>query len=501
MRCTQSVASLLLSLLLLSSCRGLLKDQHDLTLFPRGSSPEPHSFADPKGKGKADASEGHGQSTGLLGDVVRQALSRPASHAHPSETTHSHSSQGPSAHTAHPSQTSQAHATHPTHDSHSAQAVHSQATLGGRLSRLVAGIPPAGSYSRKVREKANQVATSGGEKPARKVPGPKKGNQVATSGVEKPARKVPGPKKGHGHWWTKPMSRPPAQPGSGKYYETKKRYRERMKAKKLESQGPPDQTPTAKQQHHQGEPGSPDAGTHAVSRRDTDSVLAVRGSGSRSSSPSSPKGKAPAHQDEYTGLLGDVVRQGQRKPATSHPTGLLEDVVHQATARRPSHGHASHSLPVHLSAHQNQVPHTPPAHPKKPNYSSRPDPGHEEHGGRLGHIVAGLRPLSFHPRKASKQKTHDLGVSGAKSAEEAQSLSKMKWWKRPQSRPPAQYGTDKYYETRKRWREKKKEKKAKGLEPPAEHPSNQQKHPPGGPGSPGAGSHAVGRRRRSGAGD
>lgn len=202
--------------------------------------------------------------------------------------------------------------------------------------------------------------------------------------------------------------------------------------------------------------------------------LQPRGSGSDSSpsriSPSHSKGKAPMYQS----------------------TGMLEDIVHQALRRPPSPSHTIHSsgtLPAHSHTSTGPYPQT---HTKQP--------------GQLGHLVDGLHPLRVEKKPGvparrggrplgSKNKPKSSSQSVAVKplqAKPARPAKGSKWWNTPGGRPrPAlsAYGTGPRYASQKRYREKKKLAETGKL--PDEHPTKHLHHPPGGPGSPGAGSHAV----------
>lgn len=228
--------------------------------------------------------------------------------------------------------------------------------------------------------------------------------------------------------------------------------------------------------------------------------LCSRGSGSRSPSPSRWGGQGSTH--ESTGLLGDIVRQGTKRPATPHQASHSTH-IQAAHSSQPTHPPPAHTsqLPHPHPAHSGQPAQAHPAHqlqstpaqvrPKKRPYNRRPKPTTDtapKHQPlpRLGQLVAGLHSVPY----SRKAPVHDV-------LPQTQQHTNRSWWKKPGGRPPSQIGTGTKYEEGKKYREAKKLKMQK--EHLDGHPSGHQHHPPqgGGPGSPGAGSHAVAKRRLS----
>lgn len=230
---------------------------------------------------------------------------------------------------------------------------------------------------------------------------------------------------------------------------------------------------------------------------------------------------APTH--ESTGLLGDVVRQGISKAPTHESTGLLGDVVHQAAARSAVSNHPSHPLQFHpghssqpLQARPAPLPHLTQAHSthqlqppqrltaqqkqatqgpagsRAQSTRSRSKKGVEGSGSSRKHQpLPRLRQLgaSLHsiPHDVRKDPAHDILPATRKHTQRS-------WWKRPGGHPPSQQGAGTHYEASKKSREKKK-LKTQGTQAD-DHPTWHPHHPSrgGGPGSPGAGGHALSRR-------
>lgn len=216
--------------------------------------------------------------------------------------------------------------------------------------------------------------------------------------------------------------------------------------------------------------------------------LQVRGSsgsgpGAKSPSPTHSKEKAPAHEGPSVRLFGVNVTPGH-KPVLS------------------PHSKQSPNLPYEQSDHSSSSRHAPVVHHPAPLHS------HEtgKHSGSLGHLVAGLQPHppqrpANPPRrpgrpKGAKNIPKSVKASEALTARPARTAKGQKWWKTAGGTPSASksaHGTSDRYERQKRYRERKK----LGLvgKPLDEHPTKHHQHPPGGPGSPGAGSHAISKRR------
>lgn len=189
----------------------------------------------------------------------------------------------------------------------------------------------------------------------------------------------------------------------------------RKKLKQEQQAKPADHHPSGHQQHHP--PGSPGAGTHAVAKRDDEGALVSRGSGSRSPS--------PHNADHSTGLLGDVVRQAQRRPV-HQPTGLLDDIVHAHArpAAHPSHQQATQTHPMHSShpsqtvqahpqahhpaqfGHPSHLMHTsqttyahPPAHQAHPAHQAQVGhPGQANYAHDQAHHLYSTQHLNTHPQ-------------------------------------------------------------------------------------------------------
>lgn len=229
--------------------------------------------------------------------------------------------------------------------------------------------------------------------------------------------------------------------------------------------------------------------------------LAPRGSGSRSPSPTGGRRKAPAQESSSTGLLDDIVRHVQMRPASTSHLEISAQHAQTAAARPAPSGpsafvqHHHQHQPVYPSQSAHGHPQTHPARPSQstpsfqtadtahahPAVYSESTPHPQLKG--LGRIAAELRPVPVVPGKRIRR----VGPP---------QKQKVKWWMKPGGKPANQRGTGPFYESQRRLREMKKLAKAQGKhtdERPSDHPW----HPPkgGGPGSPGAGSHAVSKRR------
>lgn len=222
--------------------------------------------------------------------------------------------------------------------------------------------------------------------------------------------------------------------------------------------------------------------------------LRARGSGSRSPSPSRSTGKAPMQAAPSTGLLDDIVKHVVARPATStHASHSTEGHSLQAT---PGHTH-----PHALSTPTHQTQSTPPTHTHPHHYVSHSQPPSLPRLPRLGHLAAQLQPAPTKegPRKRPKPKRLPPGVKAPprsdKGTGKGKATGRGTWWKKSGGTPVVRQGASSRYESNKKYRENKKLRE-QGLHTD-EHPSA---HPPhgGGPGSPGAGSHAVSRKRHLG---
>ncbi|CAO1633415.1 unnamed protein product [Sympodiomycopsis kandeliae] len=234
-----------------------------------------------------------------------------------------------------------------------------------------------------------------------------------------------------------------------------------------------------------------DALRSSLSRRTSSSDA-----GSSSSSPLHHQGDLlvsnPRPHSPTTGLLGDVVNHATKKPASSslHP-------------------------PQSSQTHSAHPPEHPLAHTTHPESSARPSEG-------MAHPTS-----SAHPSKENVQrlgKAH-VGASGAQSAVKEPKRPR-RWWNTPGGAPPRRIGTSAHYlrQQRKqekqrlaqagvhmlrlpagtgdryeegvRWRAKDKARKLAAQQAQTNEHSSYHKPPHGGgPGSPGAGSHAVSKRQ------
>lgn len=196
--------------------------------------------------------------------------------------------------------------------------------------------------------------------------------------------------------------------------------------------------------------------------------------GSQPPSPSRNKGKAPAHetgpshQVHSVRLFGVNVTPG--KPSSPG---------------RPNHFNQAHT--AHPPSHSSPHPQT-----KQP--------------GRLGHLIPDMGSDQFsykriaNPMGRPKKGTYvapGIRRPRRKAGSSSEPKSKEPWWKKKGGTPNIQGGTHRWYNTSRNRRERQKLEKQAG--PVSEHPSGHQHHQGGGgPGSPGAGSHAVSKRRLRG---
>lgn len=236
----------------------------------------------------------------------------------------------------------------------------------------------------------------------------------------------------------------------------------------------------------------------AVCTKEAKRTLAPRGTGSRSPSPS---GGAPSPKSSSTGLLEDIVRQSQKRPASSsRPTGSFEQPLPKvakpaafasSASVQPIYQHqttsSSHSLHSHPQIHPTHLGHSThtnlPAHAAHAHSIDHPQSAPSPQLKGLRQIGAGLHPAEVVPGKRPAR----VGLP---------EKQKVKWWQKAGGKPANPRGTGPFYETQRRYREMKKLQKAQGKHMD-EHPSGHHPHTPkgGGPGSPGAGSHAISRRR------
>lgn len=259
----QSAQFLVWLLLLVSGCQAVRAEEPQGALFRRtGGSRSPSPS---RSKGKAPLGEGHSTGTGLLEDIVHQAMRRPAPAAHGSHPTHAHAMHlGQATHSLAAAQTDHTpHSMHPMHGK-SSDATNKEP---GDLRHLVAGLQP-GPKPRPPKARGRpRKDPSEALKPKRPSNGIEKSpGGPAGHGAQAPRLRGSG-RHETGSWWQKPGGTPRAPSGKGKLYEAQRKYRER---KKLQKQGKQmDDHPSGP--HHQhpkgGGPGSPSAGSQAVSKR------------------------------------------------------------------------------------------------------------------------------------------------------------------------------------------------------------------------------------------
>lgn len=196
--------------------------------------------------------------------------------------------------------------------------------------------------------------------------------------------------------------------------------------------------------------------------------LAVRtsgsGSDSRSPSPSRTRGKTPAQEGHSTRLFGVEVSEGNKHK--THSTKLFG--VNLTPGKPASPAHSSHST----HSHSTQEIHSPASHSSVQGQH----PHHLSDARSANLAQLGKNPKNFRQRGEKKE------------PQEA-------WWKKKGGKPRATQGLGPRYEIQKKYREKQKIKKIGQF---LAQPSFEHHRPPkgdNGPGSPGAGSHAVSRRR------
>lgn len=191
------------------------------------------------------------------------------------------------------------------------------------------------------------------------------------------------------------------------------------------------------------------------------------GGGSKPPSPSKPNGKGPAHES-HPAHEGHSVRLFGVQVAPGKPSG----------PGHPSHTTQSHS--AHPSGHPIQHAHTPTLG------RLVPDMGSDKYAHkRVSNPVGRPRKGTADTRVPSRKEVAAMKTSEPKTKE--------KWWNKKGGTPNIQGGTHKWYSAQRKYREKKKLEKQGG--PVSEHPSGHHPHGGGGPGSPGAGTHAVSKRR------
>lgn len=433
----------------------------------------PSGLGTTKGKGSGPPDGGGGSGSGLVPRSGPGSPSPPRGGSRgesPAHQVHSTKLFGVTVH-----QSSKGKA--PSHDTHStklfgvdlSQTQGKKAAQGPHSTRLFgvdikqpgfAGHPSPSTHHRPAHEGSSSSQPKGKHSQEGKQPNPE--TRPASVSHKRPAAAVSGPggeKKAVTSWWNTPGGLPKDLRPKGPRYEVSKRYREKKKMVKALAQAKAQSSqPHPSAQHPQrreggGRPGSPGAR----------GALVRRGPGSESRSPSPSDLTQHA---ESTGLLGDVVRQGTRRQAAL-------DGSQTATHSHPAH--VSEGTQAH-GKHSMQMAHS------QVSGSDAHSTGKE--AGRLGHLVAGMRPVKKRPAEAKLPE----GVKKAKPAGQ--------WWKRPGGVPPNQAGNSPQGAAQKRYREKQKLLKS-GNES-EEHGSKHAEHPPKGPGSPGSGSHAVHKRRLKG---
>lgn len=522
------------------SCLALPTDRLDSALCPRGSGSKSPSPPSPKGKSPAHGS----QSVRLFGASIRPSAGKEketsghhthtvrlfGANIHPSAGKEKETP-GHSAHSVRLSGVSLKRPAPPAHDAQSTR------LFGVDLKRPRSSPAPLTHSGA-----AHLPSHSGGKQPGQL------GHLVANLRPTKQyiyAPRPPGlPRAPRESWWKKAGGEPNRAKGSGprnpdyitrKYKKALKELHNSMTHASKHDQHPP------KGGGGGAGPGSPGAGAS--------SAIARRGSGSGSPSPSRHEetgllgdivrqGQKKPATSHSTGLLQDIVHQAYAKPSSSVHSSHLAHADPQGHPAQPSHsfqhlaqahgGHQVHPIrPSVPQAHQTQFTaqqahakqltanpapwttasvqpsrasrpkqKTTPAQPSS-DLQSHPTPPAPE-GGRLGHLVAGLLPAGRQKnRKRPSASQGSGGATGPKSpqggGEKPAKVPRGKWWSRPNSAPPMQYGTSKQYQSQKQIRERHKTLRAQG-EHLDGHPSGHQQHPPRGPGSPGPGSHAVSKR-------
>lgn len=224
-------------LLLVASCEALRPTAHLFELEPRtssGSGPQSKSPSPPSSTGKAparDSPQPHGQpSVRLFG--VNVAPGKPSSHVHPSQASQTHTAHVVSSADFHPQTKHGESVSHANVQMHPGQ-LSPQRTATTQLDA------PTGKHS----------ATSG---PQQQATGKLSSSDAGFSPKDP--------------WWKKKGGRPRATHGLGARFEIDKKYRERQKVKKIGQFLA--ESPFKHHHPHKGddEPGSPGAGSHAVSR-------------------------------------------------------------------------------------------------------------------------------------------------------------------------------------------------------------------------------------------
>lgn len=244
----------------------------------------------PRGSSSSGDSPEH-HSTGYLGDIVSQAMKRPSSSSsRPARAEQPHPAQGPSA-LAH---TIQGHPTQGDPKQLAGTSHHHIKTPG------LVNVGATGTYKRprkdhqyekldpelkKARPQLGYIGASirpslppnkpkeGRDKPKRGRGRPTKRPEDAIAGPTQKAANQPAAakpwNKGQGAWWNRAGGIPYRSQGTGPRYESLKKYRDNKKLRSSSS-NPPDVSEHPYGPPHQGPhggPPSPDAGSHAVSKR------------------------------------------------------------------------------------------------------------------------------------------------------------------------------------------------------------------------------------------
>lgn len=222
------------------------------------------------------------ESTGLLGDIVRQGMRRPASPVHPSPSTHAHP-----AHSTQPTQSQPQHHAEsaappkkkrpgaPTWDAPH-QALPSLGRLGAQVQQVQPGLHTQSAKPSRGRTAVRHIplqvmassAHGGGHAQPAALPKPHQRTHAGNVGLPQSNQGPHGGEKkssGRTTWWKQAGGVPPKRQGSSPQFETKRKYREKQKLKSLGHHV--DQHPSGHQQHPPPRGGSPGGGSsHAVSK-------------------------------------------------------------------------------------------------------------------------------------------------------------------------------------------------------------------------------------------
>lgn len=226
--------------------------------------------------------------------------------------------------------------------------------------------------------------------------------------------------------------------------------------------------------------------------------LSPRGSDSdaKAPSPAIVKAKSPTLGTNHVRLFGANIHQAHERPSTStqsaHSTRLFGVNIHQPQDRPSTSAHSAHSTRLFGVNIQKSAS---PAGPKSSHSThSQAKSGPHLHpkvgsAGLLGQPVAGHQPVrAGSPAKKPKALAADHEHPQVPGSSRA---PKRKWWNQAGGKPNVRYGTAVTYWRHREYREKKKLQKQQAHD---QHPSADRQHPSSGPGSPGAGGHAVSKR-------